>query len=216
VLRAWWEAMARAAGGRPPRALPIGFGWVGEGSRIGQLVPAIELVVAGPDGAQPVLLVGRSEPHAGPLGSLLLVAGDDPSPRYRVRGAVDRAALAASGLLPPDGRHAMTILSGAGRAYRFRFAPTSVDQSRAYLVSLVEELLSRAHDYLLPCEAVLQRKRRGTLHDAVRELVASGRFFSSRGGPLRLAAHLAPPADPEAIIARRFGPWLAQLEEIRE
>ncbi len=216
VLRAWWEAMARAAGGRPPRALPIGFGWVGEGSRIGQLVPAIELTVAGPDGAQPVLLVGRSEPCAGPLGSLLLVASDDPSPRYRVRGAVDRAALAASGLLPPDGRHAMTILSGAGRAYRFRFAPTSVDQSRAYLVSLVEELLSRAHDYLLPCEAVLQRKRRGTLHDAVRELVASGRFFSSRGGPLRLGAHLAPPADPEAIIARRFGPWLAQLEEIRE
>jgi len=216
VLRAWWEAMARAAGGPPPPALPIGFGWVGEGSRVGQLVPAIELAVAGPDGAQPVLLVGRTEPIAGPLGSLLLVAGEDPSPRYRVRGAVDRAALAASGLLPPDGRHAMTILSGAGRAYRFRFAPTSIDQARAYLVSLVEDLLSRAHDYLLPCEAVLVRRRRGTLHDSIRELVASGRFFSSRGGPLRLGAHLAPPADPERIIARRFGPWLAQLEEIRE
>ncbi len=216
ILRAWWEAMARATGGRPPAALPIGFGWVGEGARVGQLVPAIELAVDGPDGARQVLLVGRSEPIAGPLGSLLLVAADEPSPRYRVRGAVDRAALAASGLLPPDGRHAMTILSGAGRAYRFRFAPTSIDQARSYLVSLIEELLSRAHDYLLPCEAVLQRRRRGTLHDAVRELVTSGRFFSSRGGPLRLGAHLAPPADPESMIARRFGPWLSQLEEIRE
>jgi exodeoxyribonuclease V gamma subunit len=219
ILRAWWQALARVAGGRPPPAHAIGFGWVAEGSRVGQVVPAIEIEVAGPEGALPVVLYGRSEPLAGPtIGSLLLVASEDPSPRYRVRGAIDRAALAASGLfeLMDDGRHAMTILAGSGKATRFRFARIDADEARAYLASLVEELLARAHDYLLPCEAVLVRRRRAGVHDAVRELVASGRFFSSRGGPLRIGPHLAAPADADRMIARRFGPWLDQLEEIRE
>ncbi|HKE18272.1 MAG TPA: exodeoxyribonuclease V subunit gamma, partial [Kofleriaceae bacterium] len=216
VLCAWWNAMARASGGRPPAALPIGFGWVHEGSRVGQLEPAIELTVARPDGDLPVLLVGRSEPIAGALGSLLMVAGDDPSPRYRVRGAIDRAALAAAGLLPGEGRHAMTILAGSGRAHRYRFAPVTEAEARAYLASLVEDLLSRAHDYLLPCEAVLVRRRRASVADAVREMVAGGRFFSSRGGPLRIGPHLAAPADADRMIAQRFGPWWDAMEDIRE
>jgi hypothetical protein len=218
VLRAWWDALARAAGGAPPAPLLVGFGWVAEGERVGQLIAPIELEVARPEGVQPVVLVGRSEPQAGPrLGSLLLIAGDDPSLRYRVRGAIDRAALAASGLLPPDRRHGMTILAGSGKVQRFRFAPTSSGQARAYLASLVEELLSRAHDYLLPCEAVLARgRRRGGVREAIRDLVGGGRFFSSRGGPLRIGPHLLPPDDAEAMIERRFGPWLEGLEEVRD
>jgi hypothetical protein len=216
VLCAWWDAMARACGGRPPAALPIGFGWVHEGSRVGQLMPAIELTARRPDGELPVLLVGRSEPIAGPLGSLLMVASDDPSPRYRVRGAIDRAALAAAGFVTGEGRHAMTILAGSGRAHRYRFAPVTAEEARAYLASLVEDLLSRAHDYLLPCEAVLVRRRRASVHDAVREMVAGGRFFSSRGGPLRIGPHLAAPADADRMIAQRFGPWFDHMEDIRE
>ncbi|HWM86986.1 MAG TPA: hypothetical protein VNO33_14130, partial [Kofleriaceae bacterium] len=215
VLRGWWDALARAAGGAPPEPLLIGFGWVGEGERVGRLVPPIELAVERPGGVQPVMLVGRSEPLAGPLGSLLLVPNDEPGPRYRVRGAIDRAALAAADLLPGDGRHSMTMVTGTGRLFRYRFAPVGAGEARTYLTSLVEELLARAHDYLLPCEAALGRKRT-SVHEVVRDLVASGRFFSSRGGPLRIGPHFLPPADAEAMIARRFGPWLDGLEEIRE
>jgi exodeoxyribonuclease V gamma subunit len=217
VLRAWWDALARAAGGEPPVPLVVGFGWVGESERVGQLVPAIELEVARPDGPLPVVLVGRSEPLGGArLGSLLLVAGDDPSPRYRVRGAMDRAALAAAGLLP-DGRHAMSVVAGSGKVTRFGFAPIERDEARAYLAGLVDDLLSRAHDYLLPCEAVLARGRKKTsVREAVRDLVASGRFFSSRGGPLRVGPHLAAPDDADAMIERRFGPWLDGMEELRD
>jgi exodeoxyribonuclease V gamma subunit len=224
ILRAWWDALVRASGGgSPPPALPVGFGWTSEGERTGLLAPSIDLEVdvevEGADGALPVMLVGRTEPLAGPrLGSLLMVASEDPSPRYRVRGAIDRAALAAGGLLPLDGRHAMTILSGAGRAHSFRFAPMTAGEGRAYLVALVQELLARAHDYLLPCEAVLVRSRRngGGVREAIRDLVASGRFFSSRGGPLRIGPHFLPPDEAEAMIARRFGPWFDRMEEIRE
>jgi hypothetical protein len=166
-----------------------------------------------------VFLTGRTEPFQERLGSLLMVVGDDPSPRYRVRGAIDQAALAACDLLPGDGRHLITILTGAGKAQRYRLPPLARDQARAYLGSLVEELLSRPHDYLLPCEAVLARKGRrenGGLREAIRALVDGGRFFSSRGGPLRIGPELAPPPDADAMVARRFGPWLDRMEALRD
>jgi hypothetical protein len=217
ILRAWWDALARAAGGAPPAPLLVGYGWVGEGEPVGRLCPPIALEVAGPDGPVPVLVVGRSEPQAGPeLGSLLLVPSEEPGPRYRVRGAIDRAALAASGLAG-GAAHAVTLVAGSGKLTRLRFAPTSASEARSYLAALVEELLGRAHDYLLPCEAVLARgRRRASLPDAVRDLVAGGRFFSSRGGPLRVGPHLAAPADAEALIERRFSPWLDRMEELRD
>ena len=218
VLRAWWDGLTRAAGGPLPPPLMVGYGWVSEGQAVGHLAPPIELSLAGPDGEVPVVLVGRSEPQAGErFGSLLLVPSDEPSPRYRVRGAIDRAALAAAGILPDDRGHAMTVLSGAGKLHRYRFAPLSGDAARAYLASLVEELFARAHDYLLPCEAVLARGRRQSgVRAAIRDLVAGNRFFSSRGGPLRIGPHLLPPDDAEAMVERRFGPWLEGLEELRD
>src|SRR5262249_14325729 len=104
---------------------------------------------------------------------------------------------------------------GAGRAQRFRFAPIAQGEARAYLEALVGELVARPHDYLLPCEAVLARRRRGMLREAIRDLVEGGRFFSSRGGPLRIGPHIPAPADADEMAARRFGPWLDGLEEIR-
>jgi len=93
------------------------------------------------------------------------------------------------------------------------------DAAREYLAQLVGEMVTRAHDYFLPIEAVeaARRARRGgkdTLDriDSVREGLGS---CASDYGPVRNARDYEPPDDPEvaAIIERRFGPVEAIFQD---
>src|SRR5205814_880307 len=90
ILAAWRRALVEAHAGPLPAAGVIGFGAVGEGEAVARLAPAIEVAAGG----RTVLLVGRTDPLAGPLGSLLLAVGQ-VHPRHRLRGAIDAVALAA-------------------------------------------------------------------------------------------------------------------------
>ena len=84
--------------------------------------------------------------------------------------------------------------------------------AREYLAQLVGELITRAHDYFLPIEAVEKARRalrsgNDTLDriDGVREGLGS---CASDYGPVRNARDYEPPDehDVAAIIDRRFGP----------
>lgn len=202
-----WRAALEQATGQLPRAAVTGFGAVREGEVVSRLLPPIELEVAG----RPVLLTGRTQPVAEDpaVGSIVLVTGKDWSPRHWLRGAIDAVALAAAG---EEARgHAMTIATGTGGLERVAFAPQDGAAARGYLAELVAELFAAPHDYLLPCEAALPQAlgtARGPLADEVARLLdRKDGFFSSKGGPLRLPRHIAPPPDAEAIIARRFRLW---------
>jgi hypothetical protein len=120
-------------------------------------------------------------------------------------------ALAAAGA---EARaHAMTIATGTGGLERVDFPPIDGAAARGWLAELVAELFAAPHDYLLPCEASLPQAlgtAKGALADEVARLVdKKDGFFSSRGGPLRLPRHIAPPPEAEAaeMIARRFRIW---------
>ena len=211
VLTSWRGALEQAAG-RMPRAEVIGFGAVREGEVVSRLEPPIEIEVAG----RPVLLTGRTEPVAddGAIGSIVLVTGKDWSPRHWLRGAMDAVALAAAGG-GEERAHAMTLATGTGKLERVALPRLDREAARGYLASLVEELFAAPHDYLLPCEASLPQAlgtAKGALADEVARLVdKKDGFFSSRGGPLRLPRHVAPPPDAEAqaMIARRFRLWVS-------
>jgi hypothetical protein len=208
VLTSWRRALEEAAGGMP-RAEVIGFGAVREGEVVSRLEPPIEIEVAG----HPVLLTGRTEPVADDdaVGSIVLVTGKDWSPRHWLRGAMDAVALAAAG---EERAPAMTLATGTGRRERVELPRLDREAARGYLASLVEELFAAPHDYLLPCEASLPQAlgtAKSALADEVARLVdKKDGFFSSRGGPLRLPRHVAPPPDTEAqaMIARRFRLWM--------
>ncbi|HEU5056395.1 MAG TPA: exodeoxyribonuclease V subunit gamma, partial [Kofleriaceae bacterium] len=208
VLASWRQALEEAAG-RLPRAEVIGFGAVREGEVVSRLEAPIEIEVAG----RPVLLTGRTEPVAedAAIGSIVLVTGKDWSARHWLRGAMDAVALAAAGA--GARAHAMTIATGTGGLERVGFAPLDGAAARGFLAELVGELFAAPHDYLLPCEAALPQAlgtARAPLAEVVSRLVdRKDAFFSSRGGPLRLPRHLAPPPEGEAaeMIARRFRLW---------
>jgi exodeoxyribonuclease V gamma subunit len=211
VLTSWRKALEQAAGGLP-RAEVVGFGAVREGEVVSRLAPPIEIEVAG----RPVLLTGRTEPVADDpaIGSIVLVTGKERSARHWLRGAMDAVALAAAG---EEARpHAMTIATATGSVEQVGFAPLGGAEARGYLAELVAELFAAPHDYLLPCEAALPQAlgtAKGGLADEVAKLVdKKDGFFSSRGGPLRLPRHVAPPPEGEAseMIARRFRLWRAQ------
>lgn len=217
ILRAWSGALDEVSGGGAVMPSVTGFGSVDESDRTARLARPLSIEAAG----RRVELVGRTGPHAAGVGSLVLVTGDIKE-RHFLRGAVDQIALAAAGLA--DGPAQVTLLSGkgAGKSEQIRLAPLSPEEAGAVLAGLIDDLFSRPHDYLLPCEAAvpvaLGRGRGGRrsgdpaadLRDAIVKLRDGDSWFSSRGGPLRVTSQMEPPADAAALVARRFGPWLSR------
>jgi len=139
--------------------------------------------------------------------------------RYGLRGFFDHAALSVLG--ESDGGHSsVQLYADRDRPVRLRYAPFEPDEARAWLRDLVRDLLGGTHAYFFPIEAVLRLE--GGLRDAdgsalvtsieeVREHYGGGQ---SRWGPVRDATTRAAPTPgiAEAIVARRFAPWLSRLE----
>jgi hypothetical protein len=93
------------------------------------------------------------------------------------------------------------------------------EAAREYLAQLVGEMITRAHDYFLPIEAVGEARRalrsgKDPLDriDSVREGLGS---CASDYGPVRNARDYEPPDETEvaAIIGRRFAPVEAIFED---
>jgi exodeoxyribonuclease V gamma subunit len=99
---------------------------------------------------------------------------------------------------------------------RYSFGAWSRADATSYLGLLLSDLLSRSHDYLLPCEAVFERRDNPerALAAIVERRRSSREELSSRYGPVSPLDELSAPdaAEADAMIARRFAPLFARME----
>ena len=139
-----------------------------------------------------------------------------------LRAFIDHLALAAAGL--SDGRpHRayLCITDGGGnvRPAFYELQPFSRDDARAYLAALAGELLSRVHDYALPCEAVLkaQLETPPDYASAVAWSFATRTFSASSSyGPVPHPERYPVPPDAAEIVERRFRPFLSRFQPLKE
>jgi exodeoxyribonuclease V gamma subunit len=166
--------------------------------------PAIVLDVTIDGRARQVELVGWTELVGGALGSLVLQPGK-ASERHELRGAFDAAVLAATGVAHA---HAHLILDGEGAAIFAQHTLWPERDARAWLRTLVEDLLGGPHAYLLSLKqvaAILGGKP--VPADGARDGYPGAIGY----GPLRRADDLSVPIDAPAIVARRHAPLEARI-----
>jgi exodeoxyribonuclease V gamma subunit len=196
----------------------LSFGRAHEHDTVDELLPSLrlEIELPSPAGPRPVELElhGRGEIAGGPaVGALVVSTRATPGLKYALRGFLDHAVLAAAGVEAGADRRS-TVL-GAVNDERYRLAPWTEAEARAYLGGLAVELLAGVHDYFLPCEAVERAWLKGKpLAEAIDEQRGPGARPSSQHGPVRRYLELAAPADADAIVRRRFGPLFDRAERI--
>ncbi|MBZ0233537.1 MAG: hypothetical protein K8M05_14525, partial [Deltaproteobacteria bacterium] len=156
-----------------------------------------------------VELVGTTDPYGdGDAGTLVTVPGK-MTWRHKLRPCMDHVALAAAGRFQTGARHLILDRDGAHSARHERWER---EDARAYLTSLVGELLSRGHDYVLHIDmssASLDGK-------STTPKAAGDDHPGSFGyGPMPPRDDLeAPPPDELAAMARRrLGPLKQRLKE---
>jgi len=200
-----------------------------ESSRADRVLPPLRLEIRTTD-REGRVLVRKVNLH-GSLGafspaldcSLRLVTRSKPKPQDFLELFIVAIALSAAGE-PVGKRFEALVLGDPARtsskaAFWSRGLCTPMpDAAREYLAQLVGEMITRAHDYFLPIEAVAAARRaiRGGKDaldriDDIREGLGS---CASDYGPVRNARDYEPPDEREvaAIIGRRFGPVEAIFE----
>ncbi|HUH00608.1 MAG TPA: exodeoxyribonuclease V subunit gamma, partial [Kofleriaceae bacterium] len=215
VLRAWHGGTRELAG----PFVTYCFGRAPEHRDVDRALPPVILEVPLPgdgDGrVTRVELYGASEIVAGEHTSLTVAAGKHAHKKYRLRGFIDHVVLAAAGI--SEAPHRIVTVTGSGQLDRVSLGAWSREDARAYLTELLGELLGAPHEYLLPCEAVLERKGEQTAGDRTRALLSPSNKggFSSRYGPVRRIEHLRIPDDAEAdaMIGRRFQAYFDRVED---
>ncbi|MGE0402026.1 MAG: exodeoxyribonuclease V subunit gamma [Kofleriaceae bacterium] len=200
MLETWTRAL-----GPVPVDAATRFGFGRASSPGAQLLPPIELVLSE---GRTVRLTGQTE--------LLIKSGNrytsvialireyERKSPYHLRGAFDHLVLATAGLAPNG--HAHKLIDPLGKVVEIEHEPWSPDDARAYLTSIVTELLDAPHGYLLPF-AELARCLFATKPQT--------RFFDpTKGlgwGPIERKDGISVPADAHAIAKRRLGPLVDHM-----
>ncbi|WP_406699289.1 exodeoxyribonuclease V subunit gamma [Singulisphaera sp. Ch08] len=194
------------------------FGRASENERVDALRDPIlvDVPLAGPDGStRPVQVEihGRTEMVSANLpGSITCVTRDKAKPKDFFAGFLDAVVL---NLTPGQATrdqyqaHVLTQSAKGGPDHERVFQGIDSTNSREFLTSLLTEMFSAPHAYLLPCEAVFDYLMQGKrVSESIEEIKDDDRkSCSSRYGPVPNFDRFDPPADDlaEAIIARRFG-----------
>ncbi len=204
-VRVWAQELERFGGRAQPFKV---FGLGRKPDRLAELVPPVALTVDAGGVRRRVELIGTSEPWGEQAGSLIL-APSRMRASHVLRAAMDHVALSAAGRFHFDSRHLILDKKGAHRA---RHARWDQDEARAYLTTLVGDLLTGGHDYVLSVEmsqSVLDGK------DAKVEVAMDGRPSSLGWGPLPDRDDLEAPSHPqmEAMARRRLAPLVQRIKE---
>ncbi len=222
VLRSWQRVfrVAVAPDGARPRRVRFGSGSradptdeLREAIRVGVNVQgrSIGVRITGrtqvlvEDGQASLILVPRRGPVGAQLQRERLV--------YGLRAFLDYVALVASG--DERSAHRALILYGGAAAQdaSLHFAELTPQTAMSYLRQIAGELFGRAHDYFLPCEAVM-RDAKGWRELTGRKLLAQATAVRlqekggrSRYGPVSGGERYALPDPDEALamVRRRFG-----------
>lgn len=180
----------------------------------------VELVGSPAGSAVPVV---AGDPGQGVRGLVQLVTGFDVPEHHLLQATLDQAALAAGGVACAAPflvcvAHGATARRQNGHAH---LRPFAADEARAWLGALVGDLLTRAHDRLLPYEVALEWLRqspgRALPLDELVRLAAIDTWTRLREdwGPITDARAYPPPADGEALAVARYGPYLERLRLVR-
>ena len=157
--------------------------------------------------------------------SLRLVTRSKPKPQDFLELFIAAIALSAAGEEVASIFAATVLGDPAGTSRRSTASwsktlrPPDRDTAREYLAGLIGEMMSGAHDYFLPIEAVAAARRalaagRDPL-DPIENLRDGFGPCSSNYGPVRNGRDYEPPPEHEiaAIIDRRYGPIAAIFED---
>jgi hypothetical protein len=225
LLKTWGDQLSLCAA-RASRIASHRFGGAQEGERVEHLHPPVGLELQLGQERVRVELHGRIEAVTdAPAGSLILqrrnvsTGWSEAVKRQKaaLRGYLDHLVLAAAGLQEgTDFRVQVLVAGNKPTAFGVGFKGLTQDAARAQLALLATELLSGVHDYLLPCEAVFlangEHAKGRSLAQCIAEVVGDERgSHSSRYGPIRRFDTFQPPPAAEALVARRYGHFFAQL-----
>ncbi len=188
--------------------------------------PPLELELELERGTVTVELIGRTEVLVDEgRASLVLIPKDPPSGIglarerlfYGLRGFLDHVVLRAAGIDPGAGHRTLVAFAGptGSQDASLRFRPLEPGHARQLLGRWLTDLLSEAHAYFLPCEAVFEDPRgwRTLTPEKLEQALAKVRRRGGRWhyGPLpadRVAALPAPPAEEAlALVQGRFGAY---------
>ena len=159
--------------------------------------------------------------------------------RLLLRGIVDHLVLSAMGLAGEGERRALICYAGEPKEKGIRgirLQALEPEKARKWLETIVADLLSASHAYLLPCEAVFEEfynlnkeaLEEGTAYQPVtgaglreRVIDIAGKehlSFSSLWGPVPSPRTYQPPRSEEAekMINRRFGPLLEMISGLED
>jgi exodeoxyribonuclease V gamma subunit len=199
------------------------FGHAGEAEDVDRLESAVLLDIPltsepdGPGGPPTVLveLFGRTEIiRAQPPASITPVLRDKPRLKDFLAGFLDAVILSMVPSPHDRSTYNAYIITNSSDVGSSRCSRTfsGIDQVRArtFLVTVLSDLLSGAHPYLLPCEAVFDYlgEKQILIESSVERMKEDAyQPCSSRYGPVPGFERYAPP-DPEharELIERRFG-----------
>ena len=169
-------------------------------------MPALEIPLSGD---RTVRLVGQTEilirEGERYMSVIPVLSKAEKGSHYHLRGAIDHVVLAAAGRASAGHKH--VLLDGHGTVREVTHAPWTKDEARAYLASLIGELLDAPHGYLLPfgnLVAALTGKKPSSRNH--------GEISNALGyGPIKRLDGLAPPADARAIAERRLAPLVERM-----
>jgi exodeoxyribonuclease V gamma subunit len=225
LLACWRDGLLGATDGAVGRPAVLWLGAAPEHRRDVALLPALELPL--PGGAS-VAVGGRTElcgeTAAGErlVVSFLGSTGRDSVERDLLRPFFTHLALSAmdAGEGPTRAILIRPNDDGSPHVDARLFPPLPAEEARGYLGALAAELTARVHPIFLPCEAIFSWKKRHDKGEAigVRDMVLLlrddnwTRFLSDRGPIPDPRAYPVPSAEiADAIVERRFGPYLAAL-----
>jgi hypothetical protein len=223
ILNQWCAAFSHLTNGKEPRPKTLRFGAAREyADAVDEVFAPVVLDVDVPTDAEPVKrrieIVGKTQPLLEePAGTLVPLTGEAKL-THVLRGFLDHVLLSAAGR-SSGSEHSVCLLRADDKPEpdRFIFKSFTQDEARDYLTKLLEDMLSRVHGYLLPCEKFLKITRDHSVEldqkklpqnlESLRETV--DRTSSQYGAIKNPELYYEPPTEEEAleIIQRRFGPF---------